>query len=118
MTTSQNEYNQAMQNLITMIGKKIEIKKVWTNASPTSNFGNQTLTLNLSDYDFVLVLLELDKNGRTTLPSIVKVGDNAINECSGNTRYFKTSKTAIKFDSTSSAATMIPLLIYGMKGVI
>ena len=56
---NQDESNQALQSLILMNRKKIEIKKVWSNASPTSTFVAQQIPkskygdLNLLDYDFV-----------------------------------------------------------------
>lgn len=55
MATKQNEYNQALQNLVKMNRKKIEIKKVWTNASPTSAFGAQTLRISTTA-DYILIL--------------------------------------------------------------
>lgn len=41
------------QALIKMIRKKDSTKLVWKNASPTSTFGAQTLTLDLSNAEFV-----------------------------------------------------------------
>ena len=43
MSNNQNEYNKALQNLLAMSGKKAEIKKVWENASPGSDFVEQIL---------------------------------------------------------------------------
>lgn len=56
MATNQNEYNQALQNLILMNRKKIEIEKVWENASPSSLFNAQSITIqNLQNYDYILM---------------------------------------------------------------
>lgn len=52
---NQNESNQALQNLILMNRKKIEIKKVWTNASIGSKFGAQTLRISTTA-DYILIL--------------------------------------------------------------
>ena len=41
------------QAFIKMIRRKDSTKHVWNNASPTSTFGAQTLTLDLSDAEFV-----------------------------------------------------------------
>ena len=58
MATSQNELNQALQNLITMNGKKIEIKKVWSNASPTSLFPPQDVTISANEGDLIGIEFE------------------------------------------------------------
>lgn len=119
MATKQNEYNQALQNLVKMNRKKIEIKKVWTNASPTSAFPNQTLKLNLSSYDFVIILFKLDKNGRVTSPAITPVGHAGVSAYGNNMRYFLVHTNDITFDSVSpSTSVMIPYAVYGVKGVI
>lgn len=59
---NQNESNQALQNLILMNRKKIEIKKVWENASPGSDFSEQTIELNVTDASFILVAFKVTKN--------------------------------------------------------
>lgn len=62
MATNQNEYNQALQNLILMNRKKIEIEKLWENASPTSAFGAQEITIaNITTYDEIIIV---DTKGR------------------------------------------------------
>lgn len=119
MATNQNEYNQALQNLIKMNRKNIEIKKVWQNASPTSAFGNQKLDVDLSGYSFVMILFKLDANGRVAPPSIVPIGQPAVNAYGNSTRFFLVNTQGITFDSVGpSASVMIPYQIYGMKGVI
>ena len=42
---ARNEIDQAVQKLVTMTGKKVEIKKIWENASPASAFGVQSIKL-------------------------------------------------------------------------
>ena len=44
--------DKALQQLFKL---GIEVKKVWTNSSPTSSFAAQTLALDLNDKDFVLI---------------------------------------------------------------
>lgn len=41
---------------------KIEIVKLWGNASPTSVFAAQTINLDLSDYSAVLIYSRINKN--------------------------------------------------------
>lgn len=97
----------------------VQIKKLWQNASPTSAFGNQTITLDLSSYDLVIILFKLDSNGRVTSPAITPVGHPGFSAYGNNARYFLVHTNDIQFDSVSpSSAVMIPYQIYGMKGVI
>ena len=56
MATSQNEINQALQNLITMNKNKAEIKRVYINASPDSEFNAQTVPSDMGDYSKYFVL--------------------------------------------------------------
>ena len=79
MSNNQNEYNKALQNLLAMSGKKAEIKKVWENASPGSDFVEQTITLNVANASFILVEFKVTKNS-----NLWKV---AILACDGNSYY-------------------------------
>ena len=56
----------------------VSMKSLWTNASPTSNFAAQTISLNLSDYEYVLVryLYSTDYQDIDQI-AIVKVGREA-----------------------------------------
>lgn len=97
----------------------VQIKKVWQNASPTSAFGNQKLDVDLSGYSFAMILFKLDANGRVVPPSIVPIGQPAVNAYGNSTRFFLVHTQDITFDSVGpSASVMIPYQIYGMKGVI
>lgn len=97
----------------------IQIVKLWENASPTSAFANQTLTLDFSSYDLVIILFNLDSNGRSVSPAIVPVEHPGASAFQNNVRTFLVHTNDIKFDSVSpSSAVMIPYAIYGVKGVI
>lgn len=60
-----NYIDTAIQQLVTMFGDCAKIKKLWTNASPTSNFAAQTISLDLSDYDFVKIEYLMATDGKT-----------------------------------------------------
>lgn len=97
----------------------ISLTKLWENASPTSAFANQTLTLDLSSYDLVIILFNLDKNGRSISPAIVPIGHPGASSHGNDVRAFLVHTNDINFDSVSpSSAVMIPYVIYGIKGVI
>ena len=87
MATSQNEYNQAMQNLILMNRKRIQIKKVWTNASPTSAFVAQTIRLNLTDVPFVLIVFRTTTSGSYNCAIITINGSTNLLTAPYNTDY-------------------------------
>lgn len=97
----------------------IQLKKVWENASPTSAFANQTLTLDFSSYDLMVILFNLDSNSRSVSPAIVPIGHPGVSAYQNNVRTFLSYTDSVKFDSVSpSSAVMIPYVIYGVKGVI
>lgn len=97
----------------------ISLTKLWENASPTSAFANQTLTLDLSSYDLVIILFNLDRNNRSISPAIVPIGHPGASSYGNNVRTFLVHTNDINFDSVSpSSAVMIPYVIYGVKGVI
>lgn len=52
---AKNEIDKAVQNLITMSGKKVEIKKVWENASPTSDFKAQNIDVSVADNELIMI---------------------------------------------------------------
>lgn len=97
----------------------ISLTKLWENASPTSAFANQTLTLDLSSYDLVIILFNLDKNSRSISPAIVPIGHPGASSSGNDVRTFLVHTNDINFDTVSpSSAVMIPYVIYGVEGVI
>lgn len=93
----------------------VKIVKLWENASSNSAFQNQTVSLNIAKYDFVMVLFRLDRNGRVVEPSIVPIGRPAVNNSKGYDRYFIVRETGIEFDDSSSPSAIIPAKIFGIK---
>lgn len=139
MTTSQNEYNQAMQNLITMIGKKIEIKKVWTNASPTSTFKGQDIDVDIQDADFVVITSRYSTSSSTLETFVFDPAEGGyLRELAGagysnvgyQSRYVEFASEKITFSdnyykniNSATAGTVnnnyqIPTVVFAVKGVI
>ena len=124
---NQNENNQAIQNLIAMNKNKAEIKRVYKNASPDSEFKAQTVPNDMGDYPKYFVLF-----GYSSYPcalAIVEKGKQTL--CYGivsaavqrtitiNTNNFVVSIGEILSSGwTTNNKMMVPLEIYGMKGVI
>lgn len=113
----------ALEALLALGG--IQIKKLWENARPASTFSDQKITLDLSKYDYIMVIFNYDaaSNARMIPPIISPVnnGGGIIDNAEGNRRYFKTTATFINFDNTyptNNKTVCIPLFIYGLKGVL
>ena len=116
----------------------VSMKSLWTNASPTSNFAAQTISLNLSDYEYVLVryLYSTDYQGIDQI-AIVKVGRDAYLTFTGaaSTNIYLSQRTiSVGSDSVAFGAPVyktyastskptannkycIPVEIIGIKGV-
>lgn len=112
----------ALQQLITAATERVEVKLLWANASSTSAFANQKITLDLSGYDYVMVIFNQNtsSNARMTPPIISPAanGGGIINAADGSRRYFVNNYTFVNFDvvyPASGTANCIPLFIYGIK---
>lgn len=114
------------------VGAMGKWEKVWVNASPTSSFAAQTVSVDLSAYDLVAVYAcESDSaTGRCNM-FIVQVGDSGNIEFIINARQcrrFDVASTGVTFGGgnsgpyngavSSSDTSAIPRAIYGIKGVI
>lgn len=109
-------------------------KTLWTNASPTSTFANQTLNLNMSGYAMLLVLVRRSASLGITgyCPLLVGDGETRALTVVGNSlsyRYATVGTDSIVFGegrwyssyagsggSTTDNGNIIPLVIYGVMG--
>lgn len=116
----------------------IGMKLLWTNASPTSSFNSQTISLDLSSYQAVLIYFNTYAGSATYSghysSTIAKVGQTGVQSDNGETgahmanRAFVVNTTGIEFKlayyasayggSTNwSSNCLVPCQIYGIKGV-
>ena len=116
----------------------VSMKSLWTNASPTSNFAAQTISLSLSGYEYVLVRYLYSTNYQDIDQiAIVKVGRDAYLTFAGavstsiylSQRTISVGSNSVTFGapayktyaSTSNPTTnnkyCIPVEIIGIKGV-
>lgn len=120
------------------VGAMSKWELLWTNASPTSSFAAQTIPLDLSDYDFVLVRYRRDTSATLKgLVQIIKVAENYENvallglataDGKIGRRITNATTTGVVFASatlystygtgTESTTVLIPEDIYGIKGVV
>ena len=117
-----NDIDSSIQNLIKMTNAKVALTKLWENASWTSAFANQKITLNLSGYDYVMVIFNQNTSSNTRMtPPIISPaanGGGVINAADGSRRYFTNNYTFVNFDTVYPAggtSNCIPLFIYGIK---
>lgn len=106
----------------------VSITKLWENASPTSAFAAQTIALDLSGYDWVLVFAAPQTQYQWMISQICPVGTTGLltygwgDDNHPGHRAFTVSTTKIDFDSAYyngkvSTNQIIPVLILGIKGV-
>ena len=109
-------------------GMKMDL--LWTNPSPTSSFSGQTVSIDLSEYDFVYITgLQLNTNSVGYDSDLTRVGDKGIlwSFVSGYTshRMYSVGTSGIAFENGSRQTAIgtnadnnghcIPTNIYGIK---
>lgn len=130
-----NELDKAIQNLIAMPNKKIEITKVWENASPTSQFVAQSVSIGtVSPNDFVMIKAKYAPTETRTITTLCKIGSRGeIVRLSSSwattfsTREFSVTGTQVQFEAgrvvvfngtiSTDNKVVVPTEIYVIKGV-
>lgn len=115
----------------------IEVKKRWTNASPTSIFNEQTIAANM-DGDVALIEFKLENDNPETFWDLCKIGSEGIasglrsttganiltGNIGGQARSYEVTETGIKFSGSvfmyannyqGKNDGCIPLNIYTIK---
>lgn len=130
--------DKALQAVLKMLKKKDERVLLWQNASPSSDFAAQTIKLSLKDYDAILLKHKYTKATAYYGVQFIEVGDSATvyqiasakaASLSYLSRDVKVTTSGVTIEagygktiySTSaggaSASNLIPVEIYGVKGV-
>ena len=116
------------------VGAMSKWELLWTNASPTSAYGEQTVSLNLSGYQMIAIVLNRDTGGAAKSTTIVFVGSASkcvvYQDAYGlypGSRNATVSTTGVAFsngyDNGNSTAAgtsnsvAIPYQIFGIRGV-
>lgn len=106
------------------------MKYLWENVSPTSNFAAQTIPLDLSKYQAVLVL-SVRSTADLKVSGVTWVGVGAIpgylmgttNQYAVTRREVSATTTGVTFsgfysaNTTNGASNEIPVVIYGINGI-
>ena len=104
------------------------VTKLWENASPTSAFAAQTISLDLSGYDAISIYYKNKTNGSAPQSTgVVPIGDSVIlyymtSDALSQRRTATISDSGVTFTtgysgSSESTACAIPVIIYGYKGI-
>lgn len=109
----------------------MSIDLLWTNPSPGSNFGAQTISLDLSGYSFVIVFFSFDPQSSVLSQCYLAMAPmGGIGQMMGQVNYrvkrqFTVKATGVAFSSGASASAggnlgnsdgaAIPQLIYGVR---
>ncbi|MDD3428435.1 MAG: hypothetical protein PHG02_00330 [Oscillospiraceae bacterium] len=114
---------------------KLSMKLLWENISPSSTFAEQTLALDLSKYDGVVIALNTYISGNTVADYVMcKKGEKTQITFGGYSgayvafhfRYISTSDNGVSFENNVTYIPTgnntdnnynIPVKIYGIKGV-
>lgn len=113
------------------IGTTVQIAKLWENENPTSEFKAQTVTLDLSGYDGVMIATKFQASvDNIATTGFIPIGTSGyvsvFNTRAARVRKFTVSTTGVEFeagasmiDTTASgkASYAVPIAIYGIKGV-
>ena len=125
-TNAITENTNAINGVSTNLGGTI----LWTNSNPTSNFGNQTITLNSDDYDlYEIIYQQSTSNNRTLNSGKIKPLTGTILHYSTSLNYYRatsqTDKKSMSFDegnscysyaqATANNQIIIPLYVIGYK---
>lgn len=112
----------------------IRIEKLWENASPTSNFAAQTISLDLSDYDMVEIHFRFSTSSKNEKNAKVENGNDFFvdfvarssdkiygayrtGSCNSDGVYITECYAVTGTTATSNNGLAIPTKIYGIKGV-
>lgn len=102
----------------------ISIVKLWQNASPTSTFTQQNLDVDISDYDYIMMICNYSNNYSKRLmpPALcpVIVGYQGACVTLDNQRTIEiisTSSINISGTGSGSQSDLVPCYIFGIRGV-
>ena len=100
---------------------------LWTNPSPSSAFSNQTVSIDLSNYDAVLILVKhgtaqsadtsYDNYHCVYYTPVGTTGAALSAPTQSNYRTYNVSTSGVQFATASNTSASIPCKIWGLKGV-
>lgn len=133
-TTTEEGFIADARALKTLNDRKSEMELLWQNASPTSEFGAQTLSFDLSEYKFVFMVCFSSIDGGGTIKKIYIAANGEKNvlhaqDCVFYERSATVNNSGITFTNairyptytgwttTTANKNIVPYKIYGIKGI-
>jgi len=102
----------------------VKMDLLWTNPAPTSNFAAQTVSLDLSEYDLLLIAISYGLSMDSLSYNIMPIGQtanlNVIKLEAQASRFVTATTSGVTFqggyvNNTASTSAGIPCYIYGIK---
>lgn len=115
-----------------LLGEKVTIEKLWENASPTSTFNAQEINVNLTGYDLYIIMSYFHTTVPFNITHIAKVGNGIliyasdygnlyrrnVNYDEGKLTFSTMEGTRVEDKAvTTNNEQLVPVAIYGIKGV-
>lgn len=102
----------------------ISIKKLWTNASPSSSFAAQSISLDISKFDYIMMICNYAKNySKRMMPPGLCLATAGFQATCTNLDTLRTveivSNSSVKVGNpgNGNADELVPCYIFGIKGV-
>ena len=126
-TTARQEAIASLQSSVeeALVNSGLKMDLLWENASPTSTFAPQTISLNFSHYKLILIYFNFAINDQAKTSALAKMlGLYSVIDKSGNNIVGRTfeirDNNIIRFDSAQYGTNtnndfLIPSVIYGVK---
>ena len=111
-------------------GGGMTMDKLWTNSDPSQSFSSQTIPLDLTDYEFVIIQFKaLNTSGSSTVTVGIIGEEIVLNSAMGRCRYRVTeiSTSGVNFlggyqystyggTATANDSACVPVYVFGVKG--
>lgn len=102
----------------------ISIKKLWTNASPSSSFAAQSISLDISEFDYIMMICNYAKNySKRMMPPGLCLATAGFQATCTSLDTLRTveivSNSSVKVGNpgNGNADELVPCYIFGIKGV-
>lgn len=102
----------------------ISIKKLWTNASPSSSFAAQSISLDISEFDYIMMICNYAKSypKRMMPPGLCLATAGFQAACTSpdalrTVEIVSNSSVKVGNPSNGNADELVPCYIFGIKGV-
>jgi hypothetical protein len=121
------EAEDSLAQVDVKLGAKMSMKLLWENASPTSDFSSQTISVSLDGYDSYMIIARFHTSVTLEVAQNARVGNGILLFCNDAEKFYRRnitySASSLTFSEckysgyVTNDAYLIPVAIYGTKGV-